>query len=102
MIQIKAEVKEVDELKLYQPLYKFNFSEKHKIIELKICEDCFIDIKQIFINENRLINEYQESNSNHHTGLDMSFVNFQDEESDIKETKDQDQSGRHLIILRSS
>jgi hypothetical protein len=91
LIQIKAEVKEVDELKQYQPVYKFNFSEKHKIIELKICRDCFQDLTQKFISENRL-KEKQEDKMPLRTGLEVSQVNFQEDSNDniqnVKETKE--------------
>jgi uncharacterized iron-regulated protein len=94
LIQIKAEVSEVEDLKQYQPLYKFNFSEKHKIIELKICEDCFQDLKQHFINENRLIQENKDINQPLNTGLDISHVHFQDEESEIQESKENNTKGK--------
>lgn len=96
-MQIKAEVDEVDELKQYQPMYKFDLSEKGKVIELKVCQECFENLGQRFISEDNT--NYRGGNINGmRTGLDLSQVNFQDDPIKKNLQNDKDGNGRTRFV----
>lgn len=86
LIQIKAEISEVDELKQYQPMYKFNYSEKHRVIELKVCEECFQALKEHIIGENRLKSDQSGQSEQMFSGLDASHLNPPEEDSLLEQT----------------